>query len=202
MWETSSVNSSNGSNQRDFSSVKSEKPEKPHRCLSFLTLLISCIICFFIIYELFYKWQINPAVSKINQETSIYDIPFPAVTICPEVKVLKRFINFKETYWDWTFSGNATRNESKFMEALAQVCDSDLFDGFGENQAIKSGLKEQEIVAILDQISPPMEYTFIDCKLSKATAPCEGYFSEVITEEGKCFTFNVLNSSELLKDEK
>jgi acid-sensing ion channel, other len=180
----------------------SDKSEKPHRCLSFLTLLVSCIACSFMIYEIFYKWQINPTVANINQETSIYDIPFPAVTICPEVKVLKRFIDFKETFWDWTFSGDSTKNESKFLEVLAQVCDSDLLAGFGEKHPIKSGLDEREIVSILNQISPPIEETFQHCTLVKRKAPCEDFFSEVITEEGKCFTFNVLNSSELLKTER
>jgi amiloride-sensitive sodium channel len=35
-------------------------------------------------------------VTFATRETPLYKIPFPAITICPEVKSVKRLLNFKD----------------------------------------------------------------------------------------------------------
>jgi acid-sensing ion channel, other len=52
------------------------------------------------------KWTQNPViVSFANRPTSIWHIPFPAVTICPETKARKSLVNITKMYH--SFAGNS-----------------------------------------------------------------------------------------------
>ena len=95
--------------------------------------------------------------SLVNQPSFIYDIPFPAVTICPETKARKGYrIDFTKTTNEIrksrvSFGGvaNLTIKELKCTEALYQVCESEWF----HYTPINSSLKESEIIPVLQLIS-------------------------------------------------
>lgn len=81
------------------------------------------------------------------------------------------------------------------MMAVLQVCDSHLSD------AMK--LEEQytdDIIDKLREMAPTFNDTMFFCKFRNEFQPCHALFKEVMTEEGLCFTFNVLNSQELYRD--
>lgn len=49
------------------------------------------------IYTIYEKYEKSPViVTFATKETSIYEIPFPAVTICPQIKSDKTKFNFEE----------------------------------------------------------------------------------------------------------
>lgn len=49
-------------------------------------------------------------------------------------------------------------------------------------------------------MAPTFEEAMFYCKLHKDTQPCTRLFSEIWTDDGLCFTFNMLNSKELYHD--
>jgi acid-sensing ion channel, other len=179
--------------------VQSGKLKKRHRFLSIFIFSLSLIACFFVVHEIYSKWQVNPSIFIVNEETSIYDIPFPAVTICPETKVKKKFVDFTVGLWAEVFREESlSKSETKYMDALAQVCSIYPFE---VSETPKSDdLNEREIVSVLMEISPSLSDCHFDCKLG--SSKCKSLFTEVITDEGLCFTFNILNSSELWETKK
>lgn len=93
---------------------------------------------------------------------------------------------------------NLTRDELRSLEAVAQICDPHLFLNV---EPLDSGLQSDEIVPLLKSITMSMNETTLFCKWRNTVLPCEDYFSEIITEEGFCYTFNALKFTDTFKDD-
>lgn len=64
--------------------------------------------CGRLILNVYLKWDQSPViVSFAEKSTPVWQIPFPAVTICPETKTKTEFMNFTEMYH---LAQNATFN--------------------------------------------------------------------------------------------
>lgn len=50
--------------------------------------------------NIWWKWNNNPViVSFAEKSTPVWQIPFPAVTVCMETKSRQTFFNFTDMYW-------------------------------------------------------------------------------------------------------
>lgn len=174
--------------------------ERAFWIIAFIVSLVGCLI---LINKIYVKWQESPViVSFAEKSTPVWEIPFPAVTICPETKVLKRHVDFTAGYkgaMSGNYSSNFTDEKQKVLEAIAQVCDLHLFAM--QNVSIDSGLKPEEIVPTLRASAVPLNESILFCKWRNSVRSCDEYFTEILTEEGFCYTFNVLDSSQLFKEE-
>lgn len=82
---------------------------------------------------------------------------------------------------------------------MMQVCDDEPFFGvspFGNETITK------ECVHYLKELSPTLKDVFSYCEFGNKFFLCEELFSEIITEEGLCYTFNILNSTDLFEEEE
>jgi acid-sensing ion channel, other len=60
---------------------------------------ISVTLCGVFIFKIYDKWDTSPViVSFAERSTPIWQIPFPAVTICPETKAKSSMLNITEIY--------------------------------------------------------------------------------------------------------
>ena len=96
------------------------------------SFLISITGCSVLIYNIYNKWQLSPVVvSFAETSTPIWKIPFPAITICPETKNIKDELDYRKAYLAIiTTHGkpdNLSTDELHKLEALAQVCDSNVY---------------------------------------------------------------------------
>ncbi|CRK87601.1 CLUMA_CG001397, isoform A [Clunio marinus] len=165
-----------------------------------IAFLVSVIGCSILIHKIYEKWQLSPViVSFAEKSTPVWQIPFPAVTICPETKAMVQHVDFTKGYRSihWGERDNLTEFELRGLEAVAQICDPHLFT----NISIDSGLKVNEIVPLLKSITMSLNETTLFCKWRNTVLPCTDYFTEILTEEGFCYTFNVLDASELFKED-
>jgi acid-sensing ion channel, other len=112
---------------------------------------------------------------------------------------MKQYIDFTKGYVSMHTGqrDNLTEEELQSLEAVAQVCDPHLFSAVN----ISSGIEPEQIVPILRQITVSLNETTLFCKWRNSIGPCTEFFTEIITEEGFCYTFNVLDSSELFKED-
>ena len=81
------------------------------------------------------------------------------------------------------------------IEALSQVCDPHLFEGV---KIAANPTNGKEFLKILRNISvgPDM---ILFCKFKSELEPCDELFKEVVTDDGICYTFNMLEHSQMFK---
>lgn len=175
----------------------------PERTFWMFAFIISFIGCTLMIHKIFEKWQSTPViVSFAEKSTSVWEIPFPAVTICPETKALKQNIDFTKGFLAVQSNYslyNLTDNEMMNLAAITQICDPHLLISFNP---IESELEPKNILPLLKNITMSLNETTFLCLWMNEVKPCNEIFTETITEEGFCYTFNVLSSSELFREEK
>lgn len=144
--------------------------------------------------EIYEKRQTRPVMISFAKSLSpTFVIPFPAVTICPESKASTEDFNISKALKDFQHLSN---QELKRLKALTQVCD------FGD-QANSSQLKSQEndVIISLETMANPMQDIFSRCRYgSRQFCDCKHLFQKVITDEGVCYTFNMLDQDELYTD--
>lgn len=85
----------------------------------------------------------------------------------------------------------------KYMEAVSQICDTHLTDNFEFGQNIT----DNEITDLLRKMAPSFKETMFLCKFRNKQEFCKDYFEEILTDEGLCFTFNMVNDEELYREE-
>ena len=85
-------------------------------------MMVSCFIISIIVsQEVHKKWQKSPViVSFAEKYTRVSEIPFPAVTICPETKARSSLLNFTHLYNQWKTNGMDTLEKVE-REKLVRV---------------------------------------------------------------------------------
>lgn len=64
-----------------------------------ISFVISIVLCTILIRNLWIKWEESPVfVSFAERSTAVWEIPFPAVTICPETKARKSLFDYTDVY--------------------------------------------------------------------------------------------------------
>lgn len=61
--------------------------------------------CGKLIYDAYTKWNERIIVSFGEETTSVWEIPFPSVTLCPETKFDTAHLNFTAVFNKMSFSG-------------------------------------------------------------------------------------------------
>jgi len=80
------------------------------------------------------------------------------------------------------------------MEALSQVCDPHLLEKIEVKSPPTSG---SDIPGLLRTVSPKMGEFLLFCRFRGKLEECSHFFKEILTDEGVCYTFNMLPDSEL-----
>ncbi|XP_037031858.1 pickpocket protein 28-like isoform X2 [Bradysia coprophila] len=167
-----------------------------------LAFALALFYCGKLIQNVYIKWDQSPViVSFAEKSTPVWEIPFPAVTICPETKANMSQLNFTHVYHQIAATlkppFNITDEEDELMAAVVQICDSHLTDGF----EVGTNFTNSSITDLLRDTAPSSNDTLFICKFRNTVDYCQKYFEEIMTEEGLCFTFNVLNGSELYNED-
>lgn len=77
-----------------------------------LLFCVSLYFCIGLIIQTWVKWDQSPVlVSFARSPTPVWQIPFPAVTICSETKMRQRKFNFTDVYNKYTKQRNITEEE-------------------------------------------------------------------------------------------
>lgn len=78
----------------------------------FVIILIGIFASAYLIYNTYRKWVTSPIiVTFAKTETPIWNIPFPAVTICPETAIDQAMFNLTDTYLK--YQNNLTTTEEE-----------------------------------------------------------------------------------------
>ncbi|KAF4533352.1 hypothetical protein B566_EDAN002749 [Ephemera danica] len=143
-----------------------------------LVIVGSAIMCAREVTKTYSRWRDSPVITSFAQQpTDVSSIPFPAVTICPESKVLRSVIDVEDMF-DWLCDqlDNNTYNNPEdqlLAEAVSYVCVPET------GQKLPSSMKptlahRRKIFEIAPQLEDVLEQ--YECKLDemKALSNCGG----------------------------
>ncbi|GLV39865.1 pickpocket 26 [Carabus blaptoides fortunei] len=67
-----------------------------------IVFILSLMECGYLMADSWIKWQENPVILSFSQrQSSVWEIPFPAVTICPTNKVKKSVYNYTHAFLNY-----------------------------------------------------------------------------------------------------
>ncbi|XP_060523205.1 uncharacterized protein LOC132700102 [Cylas formicarius] len=165
----------------------------------FVVFSLAFAVCVYLIRAIYIKWERTPViVSFATSETPIYTIPFPAVTICPESKTAQSVYNHSYILNKLTF-GNGTLTEKENQNALYMnlLCDMDLADHLNVTEDYFTD-------EILDFLSTSTQHrrneTLFGCIWMGREVDCREIFIPILTDEGVCYSFNMLDREHIFRD--
>jgi acid-sensing ion channel, other len=130
-------------------------------------------------------------ISFAKKLSPIFEIPFPAVTICTNTKASINAINITDSL---TKDKLLSDNEKEILSTLAHVCDF-------EHEMNDSNLN-RSLIEILNDVAYSSHEIFHACQYGLSSNDnCENFFHKIITDEGVCYTFNMLDQSDLWNNE-
>jgi acid-sensing ion channel, other len=162
-------------------------------------LILSFGFSGYFLVNTFLKWYINPDIGMRKEIFNIRELPFPAITICPQTKTKIEHLSFRETYktyWE-NFKLKASDADAAKFESLLHVCEPELSYNIQLNDS--KALKGHEIVRILKEISYSTNDSMMFCKFRSELRDCTSLFKEVITSLGVCYSMNMLNYNDIFK---
>ncbi|KAM8721472.1 hypothetical protein ACLKA7_007361 [Drosophila subpalustris] len=173
--------------------------------------VVSIYSCTKLIYSAYTKWDATPViVSFAEKSTPVWNIPFPAITICSETKrVLNKASgnnSYANLYNQFTADMRATRifkpqnitaGELEEFRTLLHVCNSHIIE---QDMPLIPG-EEIDYFNVLERMLPPFERYFFYCRWLSHFDECDKYFSKTLTEEGICYTFNGLRPTEIYRED-
>ncbi|CAH1984991.1 unnamed protein product [Acanthoscelides obtectus] len=156
----------------------------------FSLVLAGCVIAIREVYE---KWIRSPViVSFATKETPIYSIPFPAVTICPESKTSQALYNHTAMFRKKLMMEELTKEEQRISDYMGLICTND-------------GYEDSDVYYFSDDFYNTIDefkctFPFFYCAYMRKVVDCSELFIPVITDEGICYTFNMLDRTEIYRD--
>lgn len=163
------------------------------------------------VFEIYDKWTNTPVLLTFAEKlTPISEIPFPAVTICPNNKLRKEKINFDEIYemlneTEDSYSVNFVRIR-RLVDALNMCGSKKLKEKFADILSklyLKSEylIYDSKILSRLLGVSTRRDDIIHRCEWGDlGLQNCYSQFRTVITNQGFCFTFNLLDFLELFDE--
>ncbi|XP_050514249.1 pickpocket protein 28-like [Diabrotica virgifera virgifera] len=159
-----------------------------------IVFVIALSSCVYAILEVYNKWIRSPViVTFATQETPIYSIPFPAVTICPEAKAKQALYNHTNIVRKIVDKKSLTEDEQNTLNYMSLVCNAG-----PHTHMTKGKFIDETIYEVLAKVNfgSPLKI----CYYMGYRVECNKIFDPIITDDGICYSFNILDKSDLFKD--
>ncbi|XP_050067230.1 pickpocket protein 28-like [Anopheles maculipalpis] len=168
--------------------------------------ILSLVGCGVMIQQAYNKWDRTPVIVTLSEvPTPVWDMTFPAVTICPEIKVLNTRFNFTQDFetlqseWYQTRRNkNLTVTEENIgkLKAIIHHCPGVYKH---ENNFMFNFNHVPEPIALVDflkNVSLDRRSVFTMCS-STSDARCTDYMQVTLTNEGICYSFNMISQEQM-----
>ncbi|KAF5300620.1 hypothetical protein FQA39_LY11081 [Lamprigera yunnana] len=157
-------------------------------------------LCLFLISKTYVKWQTSPVIVTFSTtEIPISNIPFPAVTICPQTKFDPNKFNFTGTVLKKLKKQAISQTEENLFNTLSLSCNSimEFIDLFGMHGVDKT--LDHLSILFFASVAPPLDPTgATSVRWLGKELEIEDSLSATFTSEGICYTFNMLPYEDIL----
>ncbi|XP_023163345.2 pickpocket protein 28 [Drosophila hydei] len=176
-------------------------------------LVLTCTSVYFaasLIWATYLKWQDSPVILGFDETlVPVHKIPFPTITICPEIKMEREFFdyaNVSQKIWQEYKDGNdfSSIDEADLerMAAAIHLCDADVVSRFVPILSKLHSQQAQDVTETLVDLSISKNVTSPFCRWSGRFYFCYKIFDFVATDEGICYQFNGLRPKDIYRDER
>jgi amiloride-sensitive sodium channel len=170
-----------------------------------LVFILSCILSSLLIKKTYIKWQESPVIIGFQQTTNkIYDVPFPAITICPEKKFDYQFKYTREELEKLGLKEKVKLIDDdlrKILETYTQICPlargwfRDFLGNLNFTESSETAFSYYEILMKHSKFKNAKSSSL--WKNTYLSSLCSNY---ILSDEGVCLTFNVLRQSDVFRE--
>uniref|UniRef100_A0A1B0BH49 Uncharacterized protein n=1 Tax=Glossina palpalis gambiensis TaxID=67801 RepID=A0A1B0BH49_9MUSC len=171
-------------------------------------MLISLYFATSLIRESYLKWMDSPVIVGFDETlVPVHKIPFPTITICPEIKMETEVFDFAnisqqiwseiEKYQQFENLSNITDDDLQRFVATLQTCESEVFDRFAPY--MPKNLIFDVPQNLLD-LAVRTNVTMLFGKWNGRFYFCSNLFKYVLTDEGVCYQFNGLDVEDMYRE--
>lgn len=157
-----------------------------------------CIFgCILMSYQNWVNWKEKPIlVSLATQDLGIWEIPFPATTICPETKITNTCLNYTVTLREYVNGKNLTGEEKQFFDYMSLTCKEENYKDLSQGPTFF----DEDYFEFLNLCrSVDLEYSF--CKWMGVNYDCKDLLKPVMTDVGLCYNFNMFDVPDIYTEE-
>ncbi|XP_055590906.1 pickpocket protein 28-like [Uranotaenia lowii] len=141
-------------------------------------------------------WMMNPIY--ISYETEFFpswSVPFPAITICPLVKVNAMYFNITDNLEKYMKGQEISDRNIQCLRCISQTC-------FALPKINKFTTHVSEnCVEHFQNVSLDIDDTMISCSWRNQNVDCNTIWTQTLTDDGLCFTFNGIGANRLFRTE-
>ena len=142
------------------------------------------------------KWNQTPILTSISTTNyPLNQIPFPAVTICPNTKGLRGKIVHEICRQNWTSIVDPDQVLLGLYNTISPVLGTDLDL---DNPKVDLGLNITETISFLKRVSPKCSDFLLHCTWNSVKYNCNQLFKVASTDMGFCCSFNLVPPSQIL----
>ncbi|XP_062715918.1 pickpocket protein 28-like [Aedes albopictus] len=155
------------------------------------------------IRKVYDKWVQTPVIVSFDEKfTPVWQIPFPAVTICPEAKTPISVLNFTREFHRFVEQSSRRNHQARddALLAMMQLCDrANIFTMISKTVSIPNKKAAESYASLIRLLNIPKAEMLDDCIFLGERFNCSDLFSYTLTEEGVCLTFNILSANDMLR---
>lgn len=159
----------------------------PERVLWFLGVSVGLVACIFLMHKTYTRWRDAPVILAMDEKQHyVWQLPFPAVTVCPQAKVKRSLL---DAFEQDTMAYQANRLSRAGTENLAKIqlpC--------GIPTVLDDDIKTDTLrtINVVENHALSKDDVIRNAFLRRNIEPD---FQPILTEEGLCYSFNMMPSN-------
>ncbi|KYN08319.1 Sodium channel protein Nach [Cyphomyrmex costatus] len=156
--------------------------------LWFTVCISSIVLCVILMWRLWTDYWNNPTVTTIYTSNPVWNMPFPAVTICNNNKVYRPYADLiAENLYKYGFTTNDSDNFFTSLTKLIRPNKISMDNATAQQLFDKLNMT---VEALMEQLMQPCSALLLRCLWIGEIHDCNKIFKTVKSKEGFCCAFN------------
>jgi amiloride-sensitive sodium channel len=152
-------------------------------------MVISMLAFAYYTSNTYLRWQKSPVILEFDQvPTDIFEIPFPAITMCPNFRFDKTKFDLHQHLKDYD-DGKLNKSGLENLEIAAMLCDKWIYERLNHTPV----LEDPKLLRRTTWFQHMVQNIWYKEPVL--------YFMKILTEEGYCHAFNTINADLIFRKE-